>query len=96
MAKTPRLLIIAILTFVLVSACGENASRQSSSQVDNSSTEAVKIVNHALGKTKVPINPQRIVVLASGLDTVLSLGVKPVDSTQVPGKYFRGYDYLND
>ena len=96
MAKLRHLLIIGILTFVLVSACGGNAPHQPSSQVGNSSTEVVRIVNHAMGQTKVPMNPKRVVVLASGLDTVLSLGVNPVGSTQVQGKYFRGYDYLNN
>ncbi|MBE9077522.1 iron-siderophore ABC transporter substrate-binding protein [Romeria aff. gracilis LEGE 07310] len=96
MSKLRHLLIIGILTFVFVSACGGNAPRQPSSQVDNSSTEAVRVVKHAFGETKISMNPQRVVVLATGLDTVLSLGVNPVGSTQVPGKYFRGYDYLNN
>lgn len=96
MSKLRNLLVIAILAFVLISACGRNVLQQASSQVDNSSTEAVRIVNHAMGQAKVPINPQRVVVLAAGLDTVLSLEINPVGSTQVPGKYVGGDDYLNN
>ena len=96
MSKLRYLLITAIFTFVLVSACGKNATRQSSSQFDHSSIEAVRVVEHTFGETKIPMNPQRVVVLAAGLDTVLSLGVNPVGSTQVPGKYVRGDDYLNN
>ena len=83
MYKLHRLLIIGILTFVLVSACRGNVPQQTNSQADNTSTEAVRVVNHATGKTEVPIDPQRVVVLSIGLDTVLSLGVKPVGSIQV-------------
>lgn len=82
MNRLRRLLIIGILTFVLVSACKSNAPQQISSQTDNTAAEAVRVVDHAIGKTKVPINPQRVVVLSDGLDTALSLGIKPVGSTQ--------------
>ena len=78
MYKLRRLLIIGILAFSLVSACGGNSSQQTGSQFGNASTEAVRTVNHAMGKTKVPVNPQRVVALSASLDTVLSLGVKPV------------------
>ena len=76
MLKLRRLLMIGILSFALVSACRGNSARQVSSQ-------AVRVVEHAMGQTKVPVDPQRVVVLAGGLDTVLSLGVKPVGSVQI-------------
>lgn len=47
---------------------------------------ATKIVNHALGKVKIPLHPQRIVVLDADsaflLDGLLSLGIKPVGLTR--------------
>ncbi|MEO0378143.1 MAG: iron-siderophore ABC transporter substrate-binding protein [Cyanobacteria bacterium P01_A01_bin.17] len=43
----------------------------------------MRIVDHALGETRVPVNPQRIVVLTGSLDTVLALGVKPVGSVEI-------------
>ena len=83
MSKLCRLLIIAILTFAFVSACRGNSPQQTSSQANNTSTEAFRVVDHALGKTKVPINPQRVIVLNRGLDTALSLGVKPVGTVRL-------------
>jgi iron complex transport system substrate-binding protein len=91
MYKPHRLLIIGILTFALVSACGRNSPQQVSSQAADTSNEAVRVVEHALGKTKVPINPQRVVVLDNG-ETILSLGVKPVGSTREGGEL----DYLKN
>lgn len=92
MSKLRRLLIIGILAFTLVSACRENVPQQVNSQAADTSAEAVRVVDHALGKVKVPIDPQRVVVLSSGLDTVLSLGVKPVGSVQL----FPDDDYLKN
>ncbi|NJK53708.1 MAG: iron-siderophore ABC transporter substrate-binding protein [Leptolyngbyaceae cyanobacterium SU_3_3] len=47
---------------------------------------ATKIISHALGQVKIPIHPQRIVVLdAKGefiLDALLALGIKPVGLTR--------------
>ena len=76
MNRLRRLLIIGILTFFLVSACRGIAPQQTSSQ-------AVRVVDHVMGQTEVPIDPQRVVVLGTGLDTILSLGVKPVGTAQV-------------
>jgi iron complex transport system substrate-binding protein len=52
-----------------------------------------RIIKHARGETKVPANPQRVVVLDSGeLDTVLTLGVKPVGAvTDAEGGEFQAY-----
>ena len=80
-----RLLLLTILAFSLVSACGGSSPRQASSQ-------AVRVVDHAMGQTKVSVNPQRVVALSGSLDTVLSLGVKPVGSIQIS----EGNDYLKN
>ena len=82
MLKLYRLAIIGILTFTLVSACGVNSVQQETAQADESRSGNVRVVEHALGKTQVPTNPQRVVVV-SNPDTVLSLGVTPVGSMQV-------------
>ena len=47
-------------------------------------------MEHALGKTCVPIAPQRVVVLDI-LDNVLALGVKPVGATTWDNGNFRTY-----
>ena len=82
MSKLYRLVIIGILTFTLISACETNSAQQLTPQVDKNYSENVRIVEHALGTTQVPVNPQRVVVL-DGLDAVLSLKVKPIGSNEV-------------
>ena len=77
-----KLFLLGILTFALVCACKDNSPRQVSSQAADTSTKAVRVIEHAMGQTKVTVNPQRVVVLDS-LDTVLSLGVQPVGTVQL-------------
>ena len=86
-----RLFLLAILTFALVCACRGDSPRQVSSQAANTSTKAVRVIKHAMGQTKVTVNPQRVVVLDS-LDTVLSLGVQPIGTVQL----FPDDDYLKN
>lgn len=91
-----KLFLLAIATIVLLLAChshilqnaiqGNNISFISSEQV------ATKLVKHALGETRIPIKPQRIIVLndIGLLDPVLSLGIKPIGTVS----YFPQYDFL--
>lgn len=95
MSKLYHLIIIGILTFTLVSACGVNSVQQETSQADESRSENVRVVAHAMGKTQVPTNPQRVVVI-SNPDTVLSLGVMPVGSIQVDVEDFYLKSQLED
>lgn len=83
-----RLLLLTILIFSLVSACRGNSSQQPI-QTNDTSLEAVQVVEHAGGKTNVPLNPQRVVVLGGGIDPVMSLGVKPVGSARADGQYLK-------
>ena len=93
MNRLRRFLIIGILTSVFVSACGGNSSQQTNSQTNDISAEAVRVVNHIMGQTKVPINPQRVVILDGAWDTVLSLGVKPIGIVQI---HSSGSSYLKN
>lgn len=56
-------------------------------------TTGERVVTHAMGETKVPANPQRVVVLDTGeLDSALALGVKPVGAvTAFQDGGFPGY-----
>ena len=89
MSKLYRSIIIGILTFALVSACGMNSVQQVTSQADENPNENVRVIEHALGKTQVPINPQRVIVLGGGLDIVLSLGIKPIGSVNIGEEYLK-------
>jgi iron complex transport system substrate-binding protein len=46
-----------------------------------------------MGETKVPLHPQRVVVIG-GLDNVLALGIKPIAATTLGDNNF--LDYLDD
>lgn len=77
-------LLLVALSFTLVTACYQPSSQTPSSLSENSdSTKACKIVQHVLGETCIPANPQRIVILDEFylLDTLSALDVKLVGYT---------------
>ncbi|MFI8353282.1 ABC transporter substrate-binding protein [Streptomyces cyaneofuscatus] len=85
-----RLLAAASLTVaaaLTLSACGFSTESGSASGSDSGSGsegsgEAPRTVKTAMGDVKVPAAPQRVVVLDTAeLDSVLTLGVKPVGAT---------------
>ncbi len=67
---------ILVLAITLVSACNNTV-------VDHSKTQTpCRVVQHAMGETCVPNNPQRLIALSRfTLANALVLGVKPVGST---------------
>ena len=67
----------AILVVVAIAACNNNTPTEPNS----ASTENCRVIQHAMGETCVPLNPQRIVTLDSGmLEAALALDQKPVGS----------------
>lgn len=56
----------------------------------------VRVVDHAMGQSRVKLRPERVVVLDTGeLDSALALGVKPVGAVEV-GSGIRFPSYLLD
>lgn len=80
-----RLPLLITLIIFLVSACHGNFSQNSSSQEAPSPLAATRVVKHALGETRIPVNPQRVVALHERniLDPVLALGIKPVGAVEI-------------
>ncbi|MEW2189723.1 ABC transporter substrate-binding protein [Streptomyces microflavus] len=81
-----RLLAAASLTVAAalsLSACGfSSESSSASGSSSEGSSEGPRTVKTAMGDVKVPAAPQRVVVLDTAeLDSVLTLGVKPVGAT---------------
>lgn len=70
-----RLAVVAVLPLFALAACGSP---------DTSASEGpTRTVKHAMGETKVPQTPQRVVVLDTDkLDTMVSLGLAPVGAAQ--------------
>ena len=74
-----KLFLLAILTFALVCACRGDSPRQVSSQAADTSTKAVRVIEHAMGTSEVPVIPKRVVVLDTApLDAALALGIQPI------------------
>jgi iron complex transport system substrate-binding protein len=70
-----RLAVAAMLPLLTLAACGTSTSSQE--------TGPTRTVKHAMGETKVPMTPKRVVVLDTDkLDTMVSLGLAPVGAAQ--------------
>ncbi|WP_327584826.1 iron-siderophore ABC transporter substrate-binding protein [Nonomuraea sp. NBC_00507] len=70
-----RLAVAAMLPLLALAACGTSISSQE--------TGPTRTVKHAMGETKVPMTPQRVVVLDTDkLDTMVTLGLAPVGAAQ--------------
>lgn len=70
------LFVLTLFAMFCVGACGDKAPPKVANTV-RSPTE-VRVVQHAMGETKVPLNPQRVVAIGFTVDPLLSLGVKPM------------------
>ncbi|MBD2355414.1 iron-siderophore ABC transporter substrate-binding protein [Tolypothrix sp. FACHB-123] len=88
--------LLVIVTIALLIGCYSHISSNAifgNSTLSTSPLPVVtKVVKHALGETRIPIKPQRIIVLndIALLDPVLSLGIKPIGTVS----YFPQYDFL--
>ncbi|NEQ20625.1 MAG: ABC transporter substrate-binding protein, partial [Microcoleus sp. SIO2G3] len=83
-------LLLGILGVSLATACSYRQSAEIS--LPQRSLSECRVVSHMLGETCVPVAPQRIATLSlPTLGHVLSLGVKPIGSTYIDGKYFLPY-----
>ncbi|MER6505737.1 iron-siderophore ABC transporter substrate-binding protein [Nonomuraea sp. NPDC001636] len=70
-----RLRLLALLPVLALAACGTSTGTE-----DAGPTRTVK---HAMGETKVPMTPKRVVVLDTDkLDTMVSLGMAPIGAAQ--------------
>ncbi|MFI7126503.1 ABC transporter substrate-binding protein [Nonomuraea sp. NPDC050153] len=70
-----RLAVAAMLPVLALAACGTSTSSQEAGPT--------RTVKHAMGETKVPMTPKRVVVLDTDkLDTMVSLGLAPVGAAQ--------------
>lgn len=83
--RTLRQLLWAILACILVTSCSANHSQgRRVSSLDASQrapSDSVRLVQHMMGETQVPLHPQRVVTLdANYLSNALVLGVQPIGS----------------
>ncbi|GAA3470977.1 ABC transporter substrate-binding protein [Nonomuraea roseola] len=74
--RLARVTAAALLSALALAACGASAQ-------EGSATGPTRSVKHAMGETKVPDTPKRVVVLDTDkLDTMVSLGLAPIGAAQ--------------
>ncbi|MDZ8085073.1 MAG: iron-siderophore ABC transporter substrate-binding protein [Nostoc sp. DedQUE12b] len=81
------LFLLGIFSLFIVASCSSNINQN----VTNSKqlTENCRVVQHAMGETCIPQNPQRVVTLWGGtFSSALALGIKPIASAWIPGEPF--------
>ncbi|MEH2051203.1 iron-siderophore ABC transporter substrate-binding protein [Nostoc sp.] len=87
------LLLLGVLTFTLASACSLNIKHSVTSS--KQPTENCRKVQHEMGETCIPLNPQRVITLwTTILGNTLALDIKPFASTYITSEplpeYLRG------
>lgn len=90
-----QLLTLITLILCLVSACG---SHSSPSSISNSQlqTSDCQVIEHAMGETCVPKNPQRVVTIDPfSLENVLAFGIQPI-GVAASSDWLEDRDYLRD
>ena len=80
---SPRPLAAGLLAMAVLTACGDDGDSAGAAGEGGSDSSATRTVEHSMGTTEVPTDPQRVVTLDSPhLDTALALGITPVGSVQ--------------
>lgn len=87
MSSASRRLLTALITgALLLTSCGDDDAPSDSSAEATEAEEVeagTRTVEHAMGTTEVPDDPERVVVLDSSfLDAALALDVEPVGATE--------------
>lgn len=85
------LILLSVLTVILVSAC--NTTHDTNITSYKQPVENCRTVQHVMGSTCIPRNPQRVVTLDS-FENTWALGIRAIASTHVTGfpmpKYLQG------
>lgn len=77
MRKGLPILLLCLSIVLLFTACTPTTHTQ-----NKEATNSIE-VTHAMGKTKVPADPKRVVVLTNeGVEAILALGIKPVGTVR--------------
>jgi iron complex transport system substrate-binding protein len=75
------LLILGAVIFISISACGRTIYQHPTSLTEPSISEECQVIQHAMGETCIPAQPQRIITLdIFSLGNAITLGIKPIGS----------------
>ncbi|MFQ4142475.1 iron-siderophore ABC transporter substrate-binding protein [Chlorogloeopsis sp. ULAP02] len=84
-----NLLLLGVLTFTLTSACSRNINFNFSVTSPKQPKQDCRVVQHMMGKTCIPRNPQRVVTLWMGtFRSALALDIKPITTAWYAGDSF--------
>jgi iron complex transport system substrate-binding protein len=78
---------VALVLLLVAVACGSDDSEEASTETTGASADsATRTVEHVLGTTEVPVDPQRVVVVdrRGSLAFLLEMGVEPVAALEAP------------
>ncbi|NCJ05936.1 ABC transporter substrate-binding protein [Synechococcales cyanobacterium C] len=90
-----RWFLFSILTAMMVSACSSTVVENSKMLTAKPPSTPCRVVQHAMGETCIPQNPQRVVTLGWGiLGNALALGITPIASVSNAGVLFE--EHLRD
>lgn len=88
-------ILLAAAIFALA-ACGGSGGDEGASE-GNDENAPTRAIEHAMGKTEVPEEPERIAALDnSASDAMVALGVEPAGVTTFSGTDFEGWEYVED
>ncbi|MEB3359635.1 MAG: iron-siderophore ABC transporter substrate-binding protein [Synechococcales bacterium] len=89
-----RHVALGIAAWLLIVSCGTHATRSDDPAI--ASSAACQMIQHAMGETCVPLNPERIVTIDPfSLENVLALGLQPAGYAIAPD-WLEKRDYLRD
>ncbi|MET3193812.1 iron-siderophore ABC transporter substrate-binding protein [Bacillus sp. OAE603] len=78
--KFSSMIALLIAAVMVLGACGSKKDVKTSSNESKAKTVTIK---HAMGTTKIPADPKKVVILTNeGTEALLALGVKPVGAVQ--------------
>jgi iron complex transport system substrate-binding protein len=89
------LLALATIIVCLISACDQNPSANSTADSSAQISEC-RVIEHAMGETCVPLNPQRVIALDPfSVENMLALGIEPIGFAMA-SDWLEDRDYLRD
>lgn len=78
-----RILPLLLVLSAFTAACGDDSGNSEADASVEVADDGPREVEHAMGTTEVPADPQRVVVLDSSfLDAALALGVTPIGASE--------------
>ncbi len=78
--KFSSMIALLIAAVMVLGACGSKKDEKTSSNENKAKTVTIE---HAMGTTKIPADPKKVVILTNeGTEALLALGVKPVGAVQ--------------